>query len=473
MRLVQLTVPTGSREAITGVLDDREIDYVVTEETSSRRYTAVIYFPLPKAAVEPVLDELGEQGVPEDAYTVVLEAETVISRRFDRLKEAYESDDVDEDRIARQELLSEAQSLTPTRSIYVAMTIISAVVATAGLFLDSPAVVVGSMVIAPLIGPALGASVGSVLNDETLFRKSLVYQALGVGLAIAAATFFALLVNVTNIVPSSLELTEVGEINERLAPDLLALAIALGAGIAGMVSISTGLATALVGVMIAAALIPPAAAAGIAIAWGEPAAALGATTLVFVNVLSVNLAGLVTLWYAGYRPEGLWNLGPTESRVRRRVIGLVVIVGIFALFLGGITYASYQVSTFEQDAREEVEAVLAEDDAAQLLDLSVELDESLPVREPSRVIVTVGAPPGEVDPTLAAAIRERVAEQAASDVSVQVRYIAIAEADPPATGADNETNETAESVEPPVPRAPTGPPRIGVSGARPVLGPGR
>ncbi len=55
--------------------------------------------------------------------------------------------------------------------------------------------------------------------------------------------------------------------------------------------------------MIAAALIPPAAAAGIAIAWGQPSAAIGSTVLVLVNVLSVNLAGLLTLWYTGYRPR--------------------------------------------------------------------------------------------------------------------------------------------------------------------------
>ncbi|WP_339105614.1 TIGR00341 family protein [Haloterrigena salinisoli] len=429
MRLVQLTVPTGKRETILEALDDREIDYVLTDEESNRGYTAVVYFPLPDPAVEPVLDELQDVGVDEDAYTVVVDAETVVSRRFEALREEYENGDVATDRISRQELQSEADSLTPTFSVYTIMTIISAVVATAGLFLDSPAVVVGSMVIAPLIGPALGASVGSVIDDEELFRESLFYQVLGVGLAIAAAAIFALIVRVTNIVPPSLNISTVGEISERLAPDLLSLAIALGAGVAGIISIATGTAVALVGVMIAAALIPPAAAAGIAIAWGEPSAAIGATALVFVNILSVNLAGLVTLWWAGYRPESLFSLGETEQRVRRRVVGLAVIVLVFAVFLGAITYSSYTASTFEQNANEEAELLLSEGEFAeyQLLEFEVVMDEDYPFVSPQRVVVTVGGPPGEAPPELADRLHERISQHTDEEVDVQVRYVGLLE----------------------------------------------
>ncbi|MCU4927033.1 TIGR00341 family protein [Halobacteria archaeon AArc-dxtr1] len=425
MRLVQLTVPTGSRQAILETLDERGIDYVVSDETSDRTYNAVVYFPLPSAAVEPVLDALQDQGIDEDAYTVVVDAETVISSRFEELQAEYESGDVESDRISRQELRAEAESLTPSFGIYATMTIVSAIVATAGLLLDSPAVVVGSMVIAPLIGPALGASVGTVLDDEELFTKSVKYQLLGVILAIAAAAIFAFAVRMGNIVPPGLDIAAVDEIAERLTPDLLSLAVALGAGVAGIVAISTGIAVALVGVMIAAALIPPAAAAGVAIAWGQPSAAIGATVLVLVNVLSVNLAGLLTLWYTGYRPDDFFRIGTAEKRVRRRVVGLVLIVLVFAVFLGGITFASYTAGTFEENARDEVELVLEEEEYAefQLLDLSVELDDSYPFRSPERVVVTIGGPPGVDAPELVDEIHERVVSQTDEDITVEVRYV--------------------------------------------------
>ncbi|WP_254762289.1 TIGR00341 family protein [Natrinema marinum] len=427
MRLVQLTVPTGKRETILGTLDDRGIDYVLTDEDSSREYTAVVYFPLPDAAVEPVLDELQDVGVDEDAYTVVVDAETVVSRRFQALREEYENGDVESERISRHELRAEAEELTPTFPVYAVMTIISAIVATAGLLLDSPAVVVGSMVIAPLIGPALGASVGTVIDDEELFVESVTFQIVGVVLAIGAAAVFALLVRVTNIVPPGLVLTNVGEISERLAPDLLSLAIALGAGVAGVVSIATGTSVALVGVMIAAALIPPAGVAGITLAWGQPSAAIGATVLVLVNLLSVNLAGLLTLWYAGYRPENLFQIGETEQRLRQRIVGLVVIVLVFAVFLGGITYASYEAGNFEQDAREEVEAVLSQGqyEEFQVLELEVTMSDNYPFRSPERVVVTIGGPPGESVPELADTLSERINRHADQPVDVEVRYVVV------------------------------------------------
>ncbi|MFP8951463.1 TIGR00341 family protein [Natrialbaceae archaeon A-arb3/5] len=429
MRLVQLTVPTGKREGILETLDERGIDYVVTDEDSNREYTAVVYFPLPAAAVEPVLDEIQEAGIDEDAYTVVVDAETVVSRRFQELREEYENGDVESDRISRQELQAEAESLTPTFGVYATMTIVSAVVATAGLLLDSPAVVVGSMVIAPLIGPALGASVGSVIDDEDLFIESILYQIIGVILAIAAAAIFAWLVRTTNIVPPGLDIGGIDEISERLTPDLLSLAVALGAGVAGIVSIATGISVALVGVMIAAALIPPAAAAGIALAWGEPSAAIGSTALVLVNVLSVNLAGLVTLWYAGYRPENLFSLSKTEQRVRKRVIGLAVIVLIFAVFLGGITYSSYALATFEENAQSEAELVLSDEEFAEyrLIDIEVVTDEEYPFVGPERTIVTIGGPPGDPEPGLADTLSQRINLHTDEQVVVEIRYIGLVE----------------------------------------------
>ncbi|MFC4989912.1 TIGR00341 family protein [Saliphagus infecundisoli] len=428
MRLVQLMVPTGARETILGVLDDEEVDYAVTDETSGREYTAVVYFPLPSQAVEPVLDSLQEAGIEDDAYTVVVDAETVIARKFDALQDRYENGDVEDDRISRQELRTEAEELTPSFPVYVVMTVISALVATAGLLLDSPAVVVGSMVIAPLIGPALGASIGTVIDEPELLIDGAKYQALGVVLAIGSAAAMAWFVRVTHVVPPGMDIAEVGEISERLAPDLLSLVIALGAGVAGVLSVSTGVSVALVGVMIAAALIPPAAAAGISLAFGHPGAALGSTVLVFVNVLSVNLAGLVTLWYTGYRPESLFAVEPTQKRVRREIAGLALIVLVFSAFLGGITYSSFQTGSFEQDARDEVELALDEEyEELQLIELEVSLGDDYPFRDPQRVVVTVGGPPGESYPELADLLHERINSHADGSVAVEVRYVEVVE----------------------------------------------
>jgi len=142
------------------------------------------------------------------------------------------------------------------------MTVISAVIATAGLLLNSPATVVGSMVIAPLIGPAMSAAVGTVVDDEEMFRRGVRMQVLGVAVAIAAATLFAFALRWLALVPPGLDPLDLAEVSERLAPNVLVLVVAIGAGLAGIISLMTGVSAALVGVMIAVALIPPAAAVG-------------------------------------------------------------------------------------------------------------------------------------------------------------------------------------------------------------------
>ena len=67
MRLVQVTIPTGRRDAVVRTLDDEGVDYIVTDETGNREIAAVATFPLPQAAVEPVLERLREVGMSFEA----------------------------------------------------------------------------------------------------------------------------------------------------------------------------------------------------------------------------------------------------------------------------------------------------------------------------------------------------------------------------------------------------------------------
>ncbi|MEF8813891.1 MAG: TIGR00341 family protein [Halovenus sp.] len=425
MRLIQITIPSGKRETILAALDDEELDYVVADETSGREFAAIAYVPLPTSAVEPTLETLREAGLDDDTVTVVLEANTVISRRFDQLKERYDEEE-DEDRIAREELVASASDLAPSLRTYVVMTVVSAVVATAGLLLDSPAVVVGSMVIAPLVGPALSASVGTVVNDQDLFSRGVRLQVLGVVLSIAAAFVFAFLVRHGNLVPPLADVTVVPEIRERVAPDFLMLAIALGAGAAGIISLMSGVAVALVGVMIAVALIPPAATVGIGLAWGQPVVSFGAAVLVLVNLLSVNLSALVALWYSGYRPEHWFREDEARRATIKRVGALVAGIAVLSMFLGGVTLDSFQRATTDEQIQDEAAMAVAEfDHELELLSVEVEYPRATPFQDPDRIVVTVGVPPGESVSGLADSIRERVADRIGEDVETQVRYVQV------------------------------------------------
>ena len=433
MRLVEVMIPAGKRETVLRVLDDEGIDYALTDEDSGREYTAVVRFPLPVAAVEPVLEQLREAGIERDAYTVVLDAETVVSRRFDQLVDRYEeSEDGNGDRIAREELVARAEDLAPRTWTFIIMTAISAVVATAGLLLDSPAVVVGSMVIAPLIGPAMATSVGSVLDEDELFVRGVRLQVLGGFLSVAAAGIFAGVLKYTGAIPLTAgEVFAIGEVRERLAPDVLSLAVALGAGVAGALSLSSGVSAALVGVMIAAALVPPTAVVGIGLAWGQPQTVLGAAVLVLVNFLSVNLAALAVLSYQGYRPFQWFRQDEATESTGRRIVVLGLILLVLSAFLGGVTFTTLQSAQFEDDARSAVEDVAVGNDV-ELLSMDVVYGD-FPVRQPQRVTVTFGYPPTETPPSLQSQLDQeinRVYEPPFGlvddhHIEVEIRYIAV------------------------------------------------
>jgi uncharacterized hydrophobic protein (TIGR00341 family) len=426
-------IPAGKRETVLRVLDDEGIDYALTDEVSGREYTALVSFPLPVGAVEPVLESLREAGIERDAYTVVLDAETVVSRRFDQLVDRYEeSDEGNGDRIAREELVARAEDLAPELSTFVIMTAISAIVATAGLLLDSPAVVVGSMVIAPLIGPAMATSVGSVLDENELFVRGVKLQVLGGVLAVAAAGVFAGVLKLSGTIPlTAEEVFAIGEVRERLAPDVLSLAVALGAGVAGALSLSSGVSAALVGVMIAAALVPPTAVVGIGLAWGQPGTVLGAAVLVLVNFLSVNVAALAVLSYQGYRPFHWFRQDEATESTGRRIVVLGLVLLVLSGVLGGITFATLESAQFEDGTRDAVEAVAAEN-GVEVLSMDITYGDS-PIRQPQEVTVTFGYPPTETPPSLGAELDRRINRMyeppfgISSDhhIEVEVRYIAV------------------------------------------------
>ncbi len=427
MRLVQITIPSGKRETLLSTLDDEGVDYVVADETSGREYSGIVHIPLPTNAVEPVLDSLREAGLDDSSYTVVMEASTVVSRKFEQLEEEY-ADVKDEDQIARDELVASADSLAPSTRTYIIMTVVSALIATAGLLLDSPAVVVGSMVIAPLVGPAMAASVGTVVNDREMFARGVRLQIVGLLLAIGTAFVFAFAVREINLIPPLADVTAIPEVRERVAPDFLSLIIAIGAGIAGIVSLTTGVSAALVGVMISVALIPPAATVGIGLAWGQPMVSLSSVVLVLVNVLSINLAALVVLWYSGYRPEHWFRRSDAKRATVTRIATLAIAIAVLSVFLVGVTLDSFQRATTEEQIQDETAAAIEEysgSNGIQQLSVEVEYPSEVPFEDPERAVVTVGVPPGMEVTGLAEEISRRVQESTGTNPEIEVRYVTV------------------------------------------------
>ncbi len=79
------------------------------------------------------------------------------------------------------------------------------------------------------------------------------------------------------------------------APDAFSLIVAVLAGIAGTLSLTSAKPGALVGVAISVTTVPAAANAAVALAYGDTSQTLGSSVQLLVNLGGIVLAGTLTL----------------------------------------------------------------------------------------------------------------------------------------------------------------------------------
>jgi uncharacterized hydrophobic protein (TIGR00271 family) len=419
MRLVRVLVSEAHREEWLDALDERGIDYVVTAEDSNGDGAVLVEFPLPTPAVEVVMDDLRDAGLDED-YTVVTSAETATTRNFAELEERFAEEG---DTIDRAEIRARADGMTPDPRTYYGLTLISAVVATAGLLLDSPAIVVGAMVIAPQVGAALTASTGTVLNDREMITTG--FRALVVGLVVAVlgAAVFGWLIRVTSVVPASLDVDTVTQVTHRISPGMLTVVVGAGAGGAAAFGLATAFPISIVGVMIAAALIPAAAAVGVGIAWGIPSVALGAFVLLAVNAALVTLAAIGVLWWIGYRPAD-WTELTLRERFSPEFSSPLVLLAALVVLLTGLGVVIGGEVAFENEVNRGVEEVLAEDayNRVELVDVQTRFADGDLSTGDRQVSVVLSRPADEAYPGLPTALAARIEERTGTAVVVETEY---------------------------------------------------
>jgi uncharacterized hydrophobic protein (TIGR00341 family) len=426
MRLIRTLVADADREEVLALLDDYDVDYVLVHEEGERADRTLVEFPLPTQAVESVLEELRAVRNGRDAYTVVASAETVVTEHAEELEERFITGTEEDDSIATEEIRTTALDMTPSPQTYYAMTLLSALVATAGLLLDSPAIVVGSMVIAPLVGSALTASVGTVLTERSMIVEGFKTQLLGLSLAVLGAALFSFGLKSAAFLPPPLDIATTEQIAGRISPGLLSVVVGVCAGGAGAFGLATGVSVTLVGVMIAAALIPAAAAVGIGVAWGIESIALGAALLVMMNAIAIHLAATAVLWYLGYRPTwwtGLAQIGAVDRRQLAGLLASLLLLGGVLAGAGGLVATHTQ---FEQQVNRVTADVLAADRYA-ALDLRAVRTQfggtPLPLARAEVATVVVGRPADRTYPALGREIGRQIAAETGRTVEVVVEFV--------------------------------------------------
>lgn len=217
----------------------------------------------------------------------------------------------------RQQLYGRVRGDSVDGPDYYVMMALSASLASLGLLMSSTAVVIGAMLVAPLVGPLLGTGLALVQGNIRLIRLSLAITLKGLLLGLIISALFGL-------VNPGFEPTL--ELEARGRPDLLDLFVALVSGMVaayaqGRPSVSNTLA----GVAIAAALMPPLAAVGIATLSGEEKIAIYAAVLLVTNLVAIILGAALIFRMLGVRVRG------DDSRLQpwaKRFLAALVMVAI-------------------------------------------------------------------------------------------------------------------------------------------------
>jgi uncharacterized hydrophobic protein (TIGR00271 family) len=240
------------------------------------------------------------------------------------------------------------RSARPNIDFYMLISL-SAMIAALGLIINSPAVVIGAMLVAPLMSPIVGTGMSIVLGDARFLRLSIGAVIRGALLAIVVGMIGGLLyINRPDLN---------SELMARTQPTLIDLGIALFSGFAGAYALCrSDAAGALPGVAIAAALVPPLATVGIALVNGFFTESLGALLLFTTNFVAISSATAIMFLILGFRPTIAQK---SRRTVQARSVRMAfLLLGAVAALLFVFTYQLAQETATENRIIEVVEEQL-------------------------------------------------------------------------------------------------------------------
>lgn len=292
---LRIVAPTGTCQEVLAILErvDSVINVVHLPGAARKPVGDVVLADVAREDASVVIDDLRELGIPHRGSISIEPIETQVSDAAvaaEKLAEGSPADAVIwEDVVNRT---SEESTLSGT---FVAFMILAMLIAAVGIFLDSPILVVGAMVVGPEFGPIAATCVALVQRRGNLAFHSLAALALGFPIGITVTVLAALALRATGVTPEHFSSNDHGLSNSIANPDFLAFFVAFCAGIAGMLSLTTAKSGALIGVLVSVTTIPAAANIAVAFVYGDWSSWRGSQEQLLLNVAGIHLAGVLTL----------------------------------------------------------------------------------------------------------------------------------------------------------------------------------
>ena len=211
------------------------------------------------------------------------------------------------------------------------------IIASVGLNVNSPAVIIGAMLISPLMGPIVGAGFALGIYDFTLLKKSLRNLLIATIVSLTVSTLYFFISPFKDVQ---------SELLARTAPNIYDILIAFFGGIVGVIAVTrVEKGNPIPGVAIATALMPPLCTAGYGIATAHWEFFLGAFYLYSINCVFIGIATFLLVKYLKYAPKQ-----QVDSQKQKQVRNIITVLTVLMLIPGAyLAYSLYREQQFKKN----------------------------------------------------------------------------------------------------------------------------
>ncbi|WNM29645.1 DUF389 domain-containing protein [Streptomyces sp. Li-HN-5-11] len=297
VRLIEKTVGTTHLAVVPGAARNPAGDIVMCD--------------VAREAGDELLTGLQRLGIDSTGSIAVENIDLSLSRRADKAEAEAPGEGAD---AVLWEHLTEATHEESTLSVtYVAFITLATMIAACGVVLDNAILIVGAMAVGPEFGPLAGICTAVVRRAPRLALRSLIALLVGFAAAMVLTSAFSLFMDAVGLFSKAQLEAARPNTGFIYAPDWFSFVVAVLAGAAGTLSLTSAKSGALVGVAISVTTVPAAANAAVALIYGDAHQAARSSQQLLLNLLGIILAGTLTL----LAQKWFWD----RQRERTRAVG--------------------------------------------------------------------------------------------------------------------------------------------------------
>lgn len=292
---LRIITPPDREAAVRALLTDHEAvtNVVVLPGAAVDPPGDVILCDVVREGATTIIERLRGLHLDRDGSIMMEKVDTALSASADRAERRVPGLGVDA--VVWAEIEHTTSDDSELSASFLTFMMVATVIASLGVLLDQPILIVGAMVVGPEFGPLAALCVGLVRHRYALARRALLALVVGFAAAMAVTVATTWTLDALGLVEKSMLLDDRPLTSFIWQPDALSWVIGFLAGVAGMLSLTSAKAGTLVGVLISVTTVPAAANAAVALAYGVTNEAAGSALQLLINVAAIVAAGVLTL----------------------------------------------------------------------------------------------------------------------------------------------------------------------------------